>query len=219
VTRLFPIGSAALLALLLAAPLDAQTARAVGTIRDTNGRAIKGATIRAINKDAYPPEIASTSDDKGRWAMIGLRIGNWTFVAEAPGYFRLEAQSFVRTGAAPPMAFTLARDPGPIPGALDRNIQQQLSAANALRDQGQLDQALAAYQDIRAKNPKLTAVNLVVAGVYRKKAGLESDPAARRQLLDRAIDSYTEVLKSDATNTRAQAELEATRSEAAAPPR
>jgi hypothetical protein len=69
------------------------------------------------------------------------------------------------------------------------------------------------------KNPKLTSVNLVVAGVYRKKAGLENDPAARRQLLDRAIESYTEVLKSDATNTRVHAELEATRSEAAAPPR
>jgi hypothetical protein len=84
------------------------------------------------------------------------------------------------------MHFVLARDLGPIPGALTKNIQNQLAAANALRDKGQLDQALAAYEQIRDQNPKLTAMNLVVGSVYRKKASLESDPTARRALFDRA---------------------------------
>ena len=100
------------------------------------------------------------------------------------------------------MHFVLARDLGPIPGALVKNIHQMLSAANALRDKGQFDQAIAAYEQIRDQNPKLTTVNLVVGDVYRKKAATENDPAARRALFDRAIASYTAVLTEDATHAR-----------------
>lgn len=197
-----------------AAPALAQTARASGTVKDTAGKAMKGATVRATNKDAYPSQITSTSDDKGRWAMIGLRTGTWTFVVESPGYAKQEAQWPVRVAGTVPMHFVLARDLGPIPGALTKNIQQQLAAANALRDKGQLDQALAAYEQIRDQNPRLTAVNLVVGNVYRKKAALETDPAARRALFDRAIASYTTMLSDESSSDRAKAEIESTRTEA-----
>jgi tetratricopeptide (TPR) repeat protein len=207
---------AALIVVSLAVPALAQSARATGTVKDTSGKPMKGATIKASNKDAYPPQITSSTDDKGRWAMIGLRTGTWSFVAEAPGFAPQQAQWPVRVAGTAPMHFVLARDLGPIPGALAKNIQQQLVAANALRDKGQLDQALAAYEQIRDQNPKLTAVNLVVGGVYRKKAALESDPSARRALFDRAIASYTAMLTDETANERAKAEIESTRSEAAA---
>jgi tetratricopeptide (TPR) repeat protein len=197
-----------------AAPALAQTARASGTVKDTGGKAMKGATVRATNKDAYPSQITSTTDDKGRWAMIGLRTGTWTFVVESPGFAKQEAQWPVRVAGTVPMHFVLARDLGPLPGALTKNIQQQLAAANALRDKGQLDQALAAYEQIRDQNPKLTAVNLVVGNVYRKKAALETDPAARRVLFDRAIASYTTMLSDELSVERAKAEIESTRTEA-----
>jgi tetratricopeptide (TPR) repeat protein len=214
--RLASLALATVIAACLAMPAFAQTARASGTVKDTAGKAMKGATVRALNKDAYPPQIASSTDAKGRWAMIGLRTGTWTFVVEAPGYAKQEAQWPVRVAGTVPMHFVLARELGPIPGALTKNIQLQLAAANALRDKGQLDQALAAYEQIRDQNPKLTAVNLVVGNVYRKKAALESDPAARRALFDRAIASYTTMLSDDASSERAKAEIESTRTEAAA---
>lgn len=207
---------ATVIALCFAAPVLAQTARASGTVKDTSGRAMKGATVRATNKDAYPPQIASSTDDKGRWAMIGLRTGTWTFVVEAPGYAKQEAQWPVRVAGTVPMHFVLARDLGPIPGALTKNIQQQLAAANALRDKGQLDQAIAAYEQILDQNPKLTAVNLVMGSVYRRKAALENDPAARRALFDRAIASYTTMLGDETASDRAKAEIQSTRTEAAA---
>jgi tetratricopeptide (TPR) repeat protein len=200
----------------LSAPALAQTARATGTVKDTAGKAMKGATIRATNKEAYPPQITSSTDDKGRWAMIGLRTGTWTFVVEAPGYARQEAQWPVRVAGTVPMHFVLARDLGPLPGALTKNIQQQLAAANALRDKGQLDQAIAAYELIRDQNPKLTAVNLVMGNAYRRKAAIEDDPAAKRALFDRAIASYTSMLSDEATSDRAKAEIESTRTEASA---
>ena len=57
--------------LAVAGSAYAQTARATGIVKDTDGKGIKGATIRATNPDAVPPQIISTTDDKGRWAILG----------------------------------------------------------------------------------------------------------------------------------------------------
>jgi len=190
---------------------SAQAARAMGTVKDTTGKAIKGATVRAVNPDASPSQFASATDDHGRWAMIGLKSGTWRFIVEAPGYFTVETNVPVRVAASPPLGFALAKDPGPIPNALDHNIEQLVQEAAALRDQGRIDQALIAYQDIRGKNPKLTSVNLVIADLYRRKAAQENDPAARQALLRQALDAYDQLLKTDATNERALAESAAVR--------
>lgn len=184
--RRLQIIAAALMTLGLAAPAAAQ-GRVTGVVQDTDARPIKGATIRAVNPGMSTREWTSTTDDKGRFVILGLRVGaNWQFVAESPGFFPAEGTALVRSTFGPPLTFTLRRDPGPMPGALTRNIHDELSEANALRDQGRYDQALAAYQSIHARNPKLTAVNLVIANVYRQKAGQERDAAARQALLDRA---------------------------------
>ncbi len=200
---------------LAAVPAAAQSGRATGEVRDAAGDAVRGAIVRATNPQGHPPEVTSTTDTKGRWAMIGLSSGTWHFAVEAPGFFSVAADVAVRIASSPPMKFTLTRDPGPLPGALDKKIDEQLKDANALRDQGRFDQAIAAYQDIRIRNPKLTAVNLVLADAYRRKAAQEKDPAARRALLDIAAATYGEMLKSDADNERAKLELESTRAEAA----
>ena len=197
---------AAVLALLvLPVPALAQTARALGTVKDVTGKPIKGAVVRALNADAYPGDLSSATDDKGRFAMLGLRTGTWRFVVDAPGFLRLDVNAPVRVANSPPMQFTLARDPGPVPNALEQNVQQRLKEAATLRDAGQLDQALTVYQDIYAKNPRLTSVNLVLADVYQRKAAQAADVAARQSLLNRAIDAYNEVLKSDASNESARA--------------
>jgi tetratricopeptide (TPR) repeat protein len=198
-----------------AAPALAQQGRASGTVRDQNGKAIRAAVVRADNPAGYPSQVTSTTDDKGRWAMIGLMSGEWRFTVEAPGYVTQSGSVQIRVATSPPIGFTLPRDPGPVPGALDRNIQQQIADANALRDQGRLDQAINAYQEIRLKNQKLTAVHFLLADAYRRKAAAERDPTAKRSLLELAITSYDELLKADASNDRARTELESARADVA----
>ena len=207
----FPHLTASVALLLGLAVAASAQGRATGTVKDTAGKPIKGATVKATNPDASPSQFASATDDRGRWAMIGLRSGTWHFTVEAPGYFVVETNTPIRVAAAPPMQFALAKDPGPIPNALDRNIQQLIQDATAHRDAGRLDQALAAYQDIRAKNPKLTSVNLVIGDIYRRKAVQETDTAARQNLYQQALDAYDLMLKSDATNQRALTESAAIR--------
>jgi hypothetical protein len=180
-------------------------------VRDTNGRPIRSAVVKAVNENAHPSERTAATDDKGRWAMLGLSTGEWRFVVEAPGFISGSATVPVRVAASPPMTFTLARDPGPPPGALEKNVQQLITEANTLRDEGRLDQAIAAYDDILSKNPRLTAVNLVLGDTYRLRAAKEQNATTRQTLLTRAIAAYTEALKTDETNERAKAGIVSTR--------
>ena len=197
----------ATLALALAAAASAQTAgRITGTIKDPDGKPIKGATVRATN-DAVNARITSTTDDKGRFAMIGVRTGRWVIIAEAPNFLPLQGTADVSSGNTPVLVLTLQRDPGPMPGALSKTISEDIAAAEALRQAGRYDDAIAAYQSIQAKNARLTSVNLMLATLYREKAAQEKDAAAKQALLGRAMTAYSDLLKSDDTNARARVEL------------
>jgi hypothetical protein len=197
---------------VFAAPAAAQQGRVQGLVRDVNGEPIRGAVIRATHPEAIPGELTATTDERGRFAIIGMRTGAatiWRFVAEAPGYFPASVEAALRSNVVIPLSFTLGRDLGPMPGALSGDIQSQLTAANALRDEGRLDQAIAAYQAIQARNTRLTSIGIVLGDTYRRRAPQESSAAGRQQFLQRAIASYQAVLKSDATNSRARTELDA----------
>src|SRR5678816_1792227 len=178
------------LMLAVAVAASGQTAgRITGTIKDPDGKPIKGATVRATN-EAVNARITSTTDDKGRFAMIGVRSGRWVIVAEAPNFVPLQGTSDVSSSVTPVLALTLQRDPGPMPGALSKTITDELASADALRNAGRYDEAIAAYQAIQSKNARLTTVGLVLATLYRDKAVQEKDAAARQALLGRAIAAY-----------------------------
>jgi hypothetical protein len=187
----------ATLTLALAAAASAQTAgRIIGTIKDPDGKAIKGATVRATN-EAVNARITSTTDDKGRFAMIGVRSGRWIIVAEAPNFLPLQGTADVSSSNMPVLSLTLQRDPGPMPGALVKTIGEDVAAAEALHKAGKLDDAISAYQTIQSKNARLTTVNLVLASLYREKAEQEKNPAAKQTLLNRAADADNEFKKSE----------------------
>lgn len=206
--RCFRVIAAASLAVGLSVPAAAQTGRATGSVTDTSGKAIKGATIQANNPEAFPSQVTSTTDNKGRFGMIGMRAGVWRFTAAAPGYEATEVSLPIRSATpGPPMRFVLQRTPEVLPGALAKDIDADLIAAGAARDQGRLDQALAMFQEIQSRNSKLSTLNLVIGDLYRQKAERESDTTARLALYERAITAYNDVLKSDAGNDRAKIEF------------
>ena len=197
----------AALTLALASAASAQTAgRITGVVKDSEGKPIKGAIIRGMNDDVGMT-MTSTTDDKGRFAMIGVRTGLWSMEVEAPNFLPVRGQSQVSASNTPVLQLTLQRDPGPPPGSLSKTIAEDIAAAETLRKAGRYDESLAAYQAIQAKNNKLSAVNLMLGTLYREKAQQEKDAAARQALLNRAIGAYTDMLKADDTNTRARLEL------------
>ncbi len=206
-----PLFAAAVIVLAIAAPAAAQAGRIQGVVKDLNGEPIKGATVKATNPEASPSEFTAVTDDRGRFAIIGMRTSQtWNFVVSAEGYFDAEGSALIRSQLGAPVTFGMRRDPGPLPGALDKDIQDQLVAAQAMRTGGRYDQAIAAYQSIQKSNARLTSVNLVLAGAYRDKARAEATAAARRPLLERAVAAYDALLKDEPGNERATAERAAT---------
>src|SRR5258708_698406 len=138
-------------------------------------RAIPASTSGAIG--AAPSSFTATTDDKGRFSMIGLRSGQWTFSAQSPGFgpetFRFNVQTI---GAPnPPLTFTLKKGGAPAPtGALGgiaaKDLQAELAAADQAYNLKQWDEAVTKYQAILAKAPAITAISLQIASVYRAKA-------------------------------------------------
>ena len=206
-----PLFAAAVIVLAIAAPAAAQAGRIQGVVKDLNGEPIKGATVKATNPEASPGEFTAVTDDKGRFAIIGMRTSQtWNFVVSAEGYFDAEGSALIRSQMGAPVTFGMRRDPGPLPGALSKDIQDQLVAAQALRTDRRYDQAIAAYQSIQKNNGRLTSVNLVLAGAYRDKARADANAATRRTLLERAVAAYDALLEEEPGHERATAERAAT---------
>jgi thioredoxin-like negative regulator of GroEL len=189
---------AAVLAALFATPAAAQVGRVNGVVKDDSGNAIKGATVTAENPNIGPTTYTATTDDKGRFTIIGLRAGQWRFSAYAPGHTADVGEMPVRFGSPnPAMTFTLRKN-GPLPTAplgnvVMRELQTQLSAADALYQQQKWDEAIAAYKAIVGRTPALSAINLQIAASYRNKKDY-----------DNAVAAYEALLAADPANEKAK---------------
>ncbi len=189
----------ALIITTLASGALAQTGRVGGTVKDEGGQPIKGATVTADNPNASPNSFTATTDDKGRFSIIGLRSGTWSFTAQAPGFTPESGRLNVQTIGAPnpPLTFTLKKGAGGPASALGgmaaKDLQAELAAADQLYNSQKWDEAIAAYKAIMTKTPALSMINLQIASAYRNK-----------KEYDNAIAAYNELLKAEPTNDKAK---------------
>src|SRR6478736_9337029 len=104
----------------LAGSAFAQTGRVGGIVKDEASQPIKGATVVAENPQASPSSFTATTDDKGRYSIIGLKTGTWKITASAPGFSPSSGQVPVRSLGAPmpPVDFALAAGATSPAGAL-----------------------------------------------------------------------------------------------------
>ena len=191
---------AALAIIAFAGLAFAQTGRVGGTVKDESGQPVKGATVTADNPSASPSSFTATTDDKGRFSIIGLKSGQWKFTAVAPGFAPESGALPVNTIGAPnpPLTFTLKKGAAPSGGGALGNIaakdlQADLAAADALYNQAKWDEAIASYRAIMAKAPSLSVINLQIAAAYRNKKDY-----------DGAIAAYNDLLKNDPNNDKAK---------------
>jgi len=195
-------GGPILAALMLVATTAAAQGRVTGTVKDEGGRAIKGATITAENADMAPASSTSTTDAKGKFSMLGLRGGLWTFTIEAPGYLAVRARARITyLGTNPPFDVRLKTAPErpstPLEGIDSASVERQLDAADAAESAGRFDEALAIYREILARVPALTTVHLQIGAVLERT----QDAAG-------ALAEYQLVLKNDPDNPKARAAVD-----------
>jgi tetratricopeptide (TPR) repeat protein len=194
---------AALVVVLLGAlPVAAQTGRIGGMVKDDKGQPLKGATVVAENPSASPPSFTATTDDKGRFSIIGLRAGQWKLTASAPGFQPSVGNVPIRTIGAPnpPVEFTLAPGAtgpaGALAGVNTKELQGELAAAEAKMTANDYDGAIAAYQAMLTKVPALTMLHMQIGRAQRMKKDY-----------DGALASYQKLLAADPTNERAKIEV------------
>jgi tetratricopeptide (TPR) repeat protein len=199
------LSAVALVAALVvsALPAAAQTGRIGGVIKDaTNNQPLKGATVTAENPQASPSSFTATTDDKGRYSIIGLKTGTWKITAVAPGFQASSGQVPVRSLGAPmpPVDFALAPGAsgpaGALAGVNTKELQAELQKAIHHANAGQHEAAIAAYEAILAKTPALTMINGQIAQVKRLKKDY-----------DGAIAAYQKVLAADPNNDKAKIEI------------
>jgi tetratricopeptide (TPR) repeat protein len=178
----------------------AQTGRVGGLVKDEAGQPIKGATITAENPAASPSSFTATTDDKGRFSIIGLRGGTWTFTAQAPSYAPETGKMPVSTIGTPnpPLSFTLKKGGGAAGatgagGIAAKDIQADLALADADYNGGKYDDAITKYRAIMVKAPALSVINLQIAAAYRNKKDYDS-----------ALAAYNDLLKTDPNNEKAK---------------
>lgn len=196
--------SAAVMALVVSVlPALAQTGRIGGTIKDTNGQPIKGATVVAENPAAAPSSFTSTTDDKGRYSMIGLKSGVWKITASAPGFAAQAGNVPIKTIGAPmpPVDFTLAPGGGgggggALGGANTKELQGELTKAEAMVNAKDYAGAIGVYEAMIAKVPALTALQLQIGGLYRMQ-----------KQYDQAIATYKKIPAGDANADKATIEI------------
>jgi len=196
--RQFRIGASptlvfALTATVLATPAPARAqgtvTRLMGIVRDDAGAPVKGAVVTARNPDTAPALLTATTDEKGRFAILGLRRGVWVFTASAPGYESHEISGPIQPRQqVPTIEFELRKKPEAGPrGALAsvdvEKLQESLRSAESLETAGKLDEALAIYGKALAQVPALTAVNGEIGDIYLKKKEPEKALAAYEKWL------------------------------------
>ena len=191
-------GVAAVLA--LSAPVQAQNGRVAGVVRGEGGQPLKGATVTA-EMPAVGQSFTATTDDKGRFNMIGLRSGEWRFIAQAPGYAPEGGLLNVRSASQNvPVTFELKHSGvaffGALGGIIGTELQEDLAAADALYSQKKWDAAIAAYRVILNRAPVLTAVNLQIGAAFRSK-----------QDYDAALAAYNDILRAEPGNDHARIEM------------
>jgi tetratricopeptide (TPR) repeat protein len=188
---------AAVIVTTMAASAYAQTGRVVGIVKDETGQPIKGATLSLENPEASPRNFTAPSDDHGRFAVIGLKAGEWSLVAQAPGYQAEVARLQVRATTPSAPALTMKRAPQAPPSALGsvglKDLQGELRTADQQFNAQQWDQAIASYKSILARIPTLSVVNLQIAAAYRNKKDYDS-----------AIAAYGDLLKADPNSDKAR---------------
>ena len=196
-SRLARIVGAVAVLLLSGTALAQPPGRVNGVVRDEDGEPIKGATVTA-QSTAIGVSYTASTDEKGRFILLGLRPGEWAFIAGAPGFAASGSRTNVRAASNlnAPLLFSLRRNGPGAGGALERfsakDLQGQLEHADRLFNQQKWDDAIAAYRALAAAAEPLAFVNLQVAAAYVAK----NDPA-------RARTAYEDLLKVDATNEKA----------------
>ncbi len=162
------------------------TGRVSGTVRDTSGNPIEGATITVTSGDSERT-LEAVTDANGRWAILGFRSRPYDFSVRAAGFQPYNYQAQMRqAGRNPDMDLVLE------PAAMGRSAGTGgglMGEAQELFQAGRWEEALAKFDEVLAADPSMYQVHLNRGTVLRELGRPEDAKAAFQMVLDQEPDS------------------------------
>ncbi len=174
---------------LAAEPAYAQrgNGRMQGSVKDPEGNGLGEVTITAFNPDVSPSTLEGSTNDGGRWSMLGFARGAWKFTFVKEGYISYEVDvSVSAANRNPDLEITLNPIPegagaaGPGAGAESPEL---FSEGNTLFEAGDYAGAAAKWSEFSALNPDLHQVHGNLGNAYRELGDVAKAQASYEALL------------------------------------
>jgi tetratricopeptide (TPR) repeat protein len=161
-----------IVALFLAVSLGAQAGqgrgRLNGTVLDQTGKPIANASITLEFQNAGK-KFETTTDAKGKWALIGLGTGRANIIAVADGFLPNTVQvSVSQLNRNPPIDLVLAIDLEKKARLKDDAAVGQLEQGNNLFNERKYQEALAVFNQFAVDNPTIYHIYLNIGDCYRE---------------------------------------------------
>ncbi len=199
----------AVLVLALAVSAAQAQGRVVGQVTDEQGNPLGGVQITATNPAGNPPQVATVTEDDGRYAILGLSSGRWMFRADCVeacgerngsprGYGPQEGPSNITQTRNPPVDFALPRILHPLEQMLGPDavagidldaVDANIATADAAFNGGRYEEAIAGYEAVLGRLPALSNLHFNIGNAY-----------SQMQDHDAAIASFERALADDPMN-------------------
>ncbi len=159
--------------------------RLAGVVLDLEGNPLVGAKVTLEFTQEANLKFEGKTDKKGEWSFLGLGTGSWTLTAVAEGYDPVsQAVQVSQLNINPKVTIRLrkATRPG---GAFveDEASYEILERGNQLYKDLKFEEAIAAFQEFKARNPKAYQVDLNIADCLREVGEF-----------DKAVETYNSVI-------------------------
>jgi len=182
--------------LISSAPARAQAGvgRIAGRVTDESGAPIAEATVRAESPTASPGTLTSTTNERGEFAILGLRRGRWTITVTADGFEPTEMSLQVRSRMNVPsmrVALRRSRTRGTASRLSAVNVEAleaALGEADALVADDRIAEALALYGKLVEAVPALTSIHREMGDLYLRQKDRARALAAYQRRLDAEPD-------------------------------
>ncbi|MGB7295456.1 MAG: tetratricopeptide repeat protein, partial [Candidatus Aminicenantales bacterium] len=148
------------------------------------------------------------SDEKGRFAIVGLGTGMWRIIVSLDGYQSASIEVNVRQlSQNPPIAFTLKKLSGMAAFAADEEGLALFDKGNSLLAQGNYDEALLAFEEFTGKHPDVYQVRLNIGTCYLKKEALDKAESEFKLVLEKVMETHGDLKKDADVSLRASTGL------------
>jgi tetratricopeptide (TPR) repeat protein len=142
--------------------------RLAGEVQDENKNPIAGVKL-TLEYLGYDYQLTAVSDEKGKWAFIGLGMGMVKISAEKDGFVPYGIQINVSSvNRNPKQLITLKRVENIKPGSAEGGeiSRDTFVKATALYKESKYEAALALFQDFRNQQPNLYQIGINIGNCY-----------------------------------------------------